>query len=234
MRNFVPAAVLSLAVLSAPAVAQEMKMPRSITLTGHGEVRQAPDLAVVNVGVMQQGSTAEEALAENTKAMNAVMAALKSAAIEARDIQTSNFMVSPRYDYNNNTQPPKLVGYDVSNNVSVTVRKIDQLGGLLDTLVKAGSNQINGVQFDVSRPDAALDNARKSAAADATRKAKVYAEAMSVGLGPVLSISEGVNSFPPVPMRMKTMRGAEMASDVPIAAGEQVLSVDVSITWEIK
>ncbi len=234
LRNILPAALISLAALSAPALAEEMKMPRTISLTGHGEVRQAPDLAIVTVGVMKQGATAAEALAANTEAMANVMAALKTAGIEARDIQTSNFMVAPRYDYNDNTQPPKLTGYDVSNNVTVTVRKLGQLGGLLDTLVKAGSNQVNGVQFDIANPEAALDGARKAATADAARKAKLYAEAMSVGLGPVLSISEGVNEAPPVPVRMKAMRGAEMSSDVPIATGEQVLSVDVNIAWEIK
>ena len=102
---------------------------------------------------------------------------------------------------NDNGQAPKLVGYDVSNNVTVTVRKVDNLGALLDKLVQAGSNQINGISFDVSKPEAALDEARKLATADATRKAKLYAEAMGVELGNVMSISEGGGYQPPMPMR---------------------------------
>lgn len=209
-------------------------MPRTISLIGHGETRVAPDLAVVTVGVLKQAATAAEALAANTEAMNSVMAALKAAGIDAKDIQTSNFMVAPRYAYGDNTEPPRLTGYDVSNNVTIAVRKLPQLGGLLDTLVSAGSNQINGISFQVSKPDQALDQARREATEDATRKAKLYAAAMQVKLGPVLSISEGVNFAPPVPPMMKTMRAsAEMSSDVPVSGGEQALAIDVNVTWEI-
>ncbi len=233
LRPFLSATALMSVLIATPAIAEEMKMPRTISLIGHGEARVAPDLVVVTVGVMSQGATAAEALSANTTSMNAVFETLKTAGIEARDIQTSNFMVQPRYDYNNNTQPPKLVGYDVSNNVTITLRQIAALGGLLDKLVTAGSNQIQGVMFQVEKPDAALDEARKLATADATRKAKLYAEAMGVSMGSVLSISEGVRYEPPMQMRMKSA-AAPMAEAVPIAAGEQVLSVDVNITWEIQ
>lgn len=240
-RRYFAATALSLALVGAGSIlnpqlaqAQETKMPRTISLIGHGETRIAPDMAIVNVGVLKQAPTAAGALGSNTAAMTAVMAALKAAGIEAKDIQTSNFMVAPRYDYGDNTQAPRLTGYDVSNTVTIAVRKIAQLGGLLDTLVSAGSNQINGISFQVSRPDQALDQARKSATEDATRKAKLYAAAMQLKLGPVLSISEGVNYSPPVPMMLKSMRGAaEMSSDVPVSGGEQSLTIDVNVTWEI-
>jgi uncharacterized protein YggE len=233
LRPILSATVLMSALLATPAIAEEIKMPRTISLTGHGEVRVAPDLVVVTVGVMSQGATAAEALSTNTASMNAVFETLKTAGIEAKDIQTSNFMVQPRYDYDKNTQPPKLVGYDVSNNVTITVRQIDALGSLLDKLVTAGSNQIQGVMFQVAKPDAALDVARKLATEDATRKAKLYAGAMGVSIGQVLSISEGVHYERPMQTRMKTS-AAPMAEAVPIAAGEQVLSVDVNIAWEIQ
>ncbi|WP_421694483.1 SIMPL domain-containing protein [Aestuariivirga sp.] len=229
------AAFAGLLATLTPALADGGKMPRTISLSGHGEVRSAPDLAFVTSGVVTQGATAAEALAANTKAMTALFAALKQAGIAERDIQTSNFSVQPRYDFsNNNGQPPKLVGYDVSNNVAVTVRKIAELGKLLDTLVSSGSNQITGVSFDVSQPETAMDEARKRAAADAARKAKVYAQATSVELGQILSISEGGSFQPPVPMVRGAMMKADSASPVPVAAGEQVLAVDVNITWEIK
>ena len=223
-----------LATLS-PAFADGGKMPRTISLSGHGEVRSAPDLAFVTSGVVTQGATAAEALAANTKAMTTLFAALKQAGIAERDIQTSNFSVQPRYDFgNNNGQAPKLVGYDVSNNVAVTVRKIAELGKLLDTLVSSGSNQITGVSFDVSQPEAAMDEARKRAAADAARKAKVYAQATGVELGQILAISEGAGYQPPIPMVRGAMMKADAASPVPVAAGEQTLAVDVNISWEIK
>lgn len=209
-------------------------MPRIISLTGHGEVRSAPDLAYVTSGVVTQGATAAEALAANTTAMNDLFAALKSSGIEDKDIQTSNFSVQPRYDYQNG-QAPKLVGYDVTNNVTVTLRKIDGLGPLLDKLVQNGSNQISGVTFDVAKPEDAMDEARKLATADATRKAKVYAQAMGIELGPVMQVSEGSAVQPPMPMVRGTMMKADMAAaPVPVAAGEQSIAVDVNVIWEIK
>lgn len=232
--SFGAAALLGLLAAVSPALAEGGKMPRIVNVTGHGEVRTTPDLAFVSSGVVSQGATAAEALAANTKAMNDLFAALKEAAIEDRDIQTSNFSVQPRYDYGNG-QAAKLVGYDVSNTVTVTLRKIGDLGPLLDKLVQNGSNQINGVSFQVSKPDEAMDEARKLAAEDATRKAKVYAKAMGIELGGVVQVNEGTAYQPPMPMvRGAMMKADAAASPVPVAAGEQVLAVDVNVIWEIK
>ena len=227
------AAMAAMLAAASPALAQDSKMPRLISLSGQGEVRRAPDIAFVTTGVLSQGVTAAEALAANTSAMNALFAALKDAGIADKDVQTSNFMVQPRYNFVEN-KPPELVGYDVSNNVTITVRKIGDLGALLDKVVQAGSNQINGIGFDVSEPSASLDAARKLATEDATRKAKIYAEAMGVSLGSVMSISEGVNFQPPMPLARGKLMMDAAAAPVPVAAGEQRLSVDVNITWEIK
>jgi uncharacterized protein len=231
IRKLIAAAALSF-VLMMPAFAEEVRVVHTISLGGHGEVRVTPDTAIVTVGVLSQAATARDALTANSQAMRSIFAALKAAGIEAKDIQTSNFSVQPRYDYGDNTQPPKLVGYDVSNNVTVTVRKIDTLGATLDTLVSAGSNQINGISFQVAKPDDGLDEARKLAVADAARKAQVYAGAAQIQLGDVVSISEGTPFQPPVVMQAKTMR-ADIAA-VPIAEGQQTISADVNIIWEIK
>ena len=233
-RSLLAASAMTAAVaLTSPALAGEHAMPRTISLSGHGEVRLAPDTAIVNLGVASQAPAAKDALAANTAAMQAVFAALKAAGIEDKDVQTSNFMVQPRYNFNNEGKAPTLIGYEVSNSVTVTVRKLDTLGGVLDAVVQAGSNQINGIQFDMSKPDAALDEARKLAVADARRKAEIYAAAASVNLGNILSISEGSFAAPPQPMMRTTMK-MDAAAPVPIAQGEQTLAVDVNIVWEIK
>jgi len=235
LRTILAAAALTFAAtIATPTLAGDQPMPRILSLAGHGEVRMAPDMAVVTIGVMSQATTADQAVAANTASMQTIFAALKAAAIDAKDIQTSNFTVQPRYQYNNEGKPPRLDGYDVSNTVTVIVRKLDSLGGVLDRAVTAGSNQINGIQFQVSKPDAALDEARKLAVADARRKAEVYAAASGVTLGAIQSLSEGAGYEPPVPLvRAKAMR-AEMQADVPIAQGEQALAVDVNIVWDIK
>jgi len=165
--------------------------------------------------------------------MTGLMDSLKGAGVEPKDMATSNFTVGPRYDYSNNNQPPKVVGYDVNNMLTVTLRNIDTLGTVLDQAVSAGSNTINGVSFSVSKPDAALDEARKAAVRDARHKAEIYAAAAGFTIGDIVTLSEAVGFQQPVQYMAKAAR-AEMANDVPIAQGEQALSIDVSITYAIK
>jgi uncharacterized protein len=220
------------AVHTTPVVAEEAKMVRTISISGHGEARAVPDLAIISIGVTTQGESARDALDGNTKSMTALMDMLRKSGIEARDIATSNFSVGPRYEYKDN-QLPKVVGYDVNNMVTITVRKIEDLGGLLDVAVSSGSNTINGISFSVSKPDAMLDDARKEAVADARRKAEIYAAAGGFNLGNIVSLSEGVAMPQPVGYMTKATR-AEAADAVPIAQGEQALTVDVSVTYEIK
>lgn len=229
--------VLALAVmmfLPAAVSAEEAKLVRSLSIGGHGEVQAVPDLATVSMGVATSAKTAKEALAANSKAMNELMEVLKEAGIETKDIATSNFNVGPRYDYGQGgSQPPKLAGYDVSNMVTVTVRKIDAMGGVLDAAVRAGSNQIQGISFTVSELDRKLDEARKVAVADARRRAEIYAAAGGFSLGQIISLGEGGGIQPPLPVMAKTM-AAEAAGAPPIAQGEQTLAVDVNVVWEIK
>jgi len=234
LRSALAGAVLATLALALPAHADEARGYRVMALAGHGEVRAAPDLAIVSIGVTSLGDTAAAALAANSEAMKRVFAAMADAGIADKDIQTANFMVQPRYDYSNNTQPPRLIGYDVTNAVNVTVRKLDSLGGVLDRVVAAGSNQVNGIAFQLSDSDAATDAARKLAVADAARKAKLYAEASGVELGAILAISEGASFQPPVPISAKAFRAEAVSADVPVSQGEQTIAVDVSITWEIK
>ncbi len=234
LRHFLVVGLMTLAFAAPAAIADEAKPPRNITLTGHGEVRIAPDMAMIAIGTVDQAATAAEALAANTAAMAAILAALKDAGIAEKDMQTSNFLVQPRYDYGNSAQPPRLVGYEVSNTLTAAVRKLDTLGALLDRSVASGSNRIDGISFQLADPDKALDEARKRAAADAARKARLYAAALGVSLGPILSVSETGGPPPPVLMQMKTMGAEAMSADVPIARGEQTVSVDVDIVWEIR
>jgi uncharacterized protein YggE len=229
------ASLAATAAFATSASAQDLKPPaRLISLNGHGEVKAKPDMAIVNVGVMTQARTAREALSQNTQAMEKIFASLKAAGIEAKDIQTSNFMVNPRYDYGqNNTQAPRVVGYDVSNTVQVSVRKLSTLGSVLDQVVSEGSNQINGVAFAIADDEKLMDEARKRAVADAERKASLYASAARISLGQIMSLSEA-NIQPPQPLMYKTMRQEAAPSAVPIAEGEQTVVIDVNITWEIK
>ena len=235
MKLFLNSMLLAGFLAANPVLAEELKMNRIISLTGHGEVRAVPDMAVINMGVVSSAETARAALDANTKAMTELMANLKAANIEDKDIATSNFSVNPRLDYGQSGgQVPKLVGYDVNNTVTVIIRKIDGLGALLDKAVSSGSNQINGISFSVSNPDAAMDEARKLAVKDATHKAQIYAGAASINLGNIMSVSESSGVAEPQVMFSRAKAMAADSAPVPIAQGSQVIAVDVNISWEIK
>lgn len=232
-KSAVAAAAIFASLALSPAFAEEAKVLRSISISGHGEVRTVPDLAIVSIGVTTQAKTAREALDTNSKSMQSLLDEMKTLGVESRDITTSNFSIAPRIDYGrDNNQPGKVVGYDVNNMVTVTVRKIDDLGGLLDVAVTSGSNTISGITFSVAKPDAMLDEARKLAVADAKHKAEIYAAAGGFTLGNIISLSEGGAYPAPQPYVFKSARSE--SADVPIAAGESALSIDVSIAYEIK
>jgi uncharacterized protein len=235
MKLFLTSVLLATFLAANPILADEVKMNRIMSLSGHGEVRAVPDMAVINMGVVSSAETARAALDANTKAMTELMANLKAANIDDKDIATSNFSVNPRLDYGQNGgQVPKLVGYDVTNTVTVIIHKIDGLGALLDKAVSSGSNQINGISFSVSNPDAAMDEARKLAVKDATHKAQIYAGAASINLGNIMSVSESSGMAEPQVMFSRAKAMAADSAPVPIAQGSQVIAVDVNISWELK
>ena len=219
----------------------EDAMSRTISVSGTGTLSAAPDVADINIGVVTQGGTAQEALSSNTEAMTQIHDLLKGRGVAAKDVQTTNINVQPQYNQQPNqprqgSEPfvPKIVSYQVTNTVQITARELDKLGAVLDAVVQAGANQINGISFRVEKPEPLLDQCRKQAMADARRKAEMLVgEAGGVVLGAPMSINGSGGGMPPQPMYMaRTMSMA--ASPVPVAAGEQELSVSVSVVYELK
>jgi uncharacterized protein len=204
-------------------------------VTGTGEARARPDIAVISAGVIVQSETASAALAENTRAMETVLQQLSTAGVAEEDVQTSQFSVTPLYERpppeRESTAPPRIVGYQVSNQVTARVRDLDRLGAILDALVSAGATNIDGPWFEIGDPDKLLGEARDAAVADALARARRYAAAAGVELGEILSIEEA-GSFAPPPRPM--MRAEAMAADVPIAPGQTELSASVSVVFAIE
>ncbi|HEY4202782.1 MAG TPA: SIMPL domain-containing protein [Devosiaceae bacterium] len=241
MRLFTALAPLALATaLTTPVLAAELPPISTISIQGHGEVSGTPDTAIINSGVTTQGATARDALDANTKAMTDLIATLKAAGIDEKDIQTSGFSVNPNYVYsdqrdaNGYTKPPQINGYQVANTVTVRVRDLPSLGTVLDKAVSVGANTINGINFSVSDPSKLYDEARKAAFADAKEKADLYAGVAGVNLDRVLSISEQQNfSQPPQPFMMKAARADAPSTPVPVQAGELTFAVDVAVSWEL-
>ena len=213
--------------------------PHILSVSGEGEVRAVPDQAQLSAGVVTQGKTAAEALAANSTAMNSVFAALKKRGVPEKSITTSNFSINPQYPPYRQDAPQenrtRIIGYEVSNQVTVVLDDVSKVGATLDALVASGANQAGGVSFTIRDPKPLMRDAREDAVKDALAKAQTLAKAAGVTLGPIISISEG-GGYQPMPVFAgKAMRmDAVAAPPPPVAPGEQSLTVNVSITWEIQ
>ncbi|MDV3194573.1 MAG: SIMPL domain-containing protein [Candidatus Phytoplasma australasiaticum] len=204
--------------------------PSRLTVMGEGQVRAAPDMATIQLGVTTQADSAAEAMAQNSASQTAVIEALTGAGIDPAEIQTAGLNLNPLIQYGEN-QAPRVDGYQATNTVSVRVSDLARLGEVLDAIVGAGANEINGITFTREEGDAALDEARRDAVADARRKAELLAEASGVELGPILTLRDTStgDSGPQPMMRM----GAAMADSVPVQPGQVEMSARVEIDFAL-
>lgn len=205
--------------------------PARITVTGEGRVDASPDMATISLGVTSEAPTAAAAMAANSVELGRVLANLRGAGIEGRDLQTSGLTLNPNWRSDDNGSNGRIVGYIAANMLTVRVRALDSLGVVLDAAVKDGANTLNGVSFGLAQPEPVLDEARKRAVADALHRALLLTEAAGVALGAVVAISEGGGNFAPSPMFR--MEGAMADAPVPVAQGEVSLSASVTMVWEI-
>jgi hypothetical protein len=219
---------------AAPALADVTTTPitgTELDIQATGISTRTPDVATISAGVVTQASKAGDAMAANAKAMSATIAALKRAGVADRDIQTQSINLQPQYRYGDN-QPPVLTGYQASNRVSVRIRDMAGTGGVIDALVSAGANQIDGPILAVDHPESALDEARAKALATARTRAELYAKAAGLTVRRIVRISES-ESGPPIVRPMAMMARAKAADMTPVEAGEQELAVNLSVVFEL-
>ncbi|PBC03664.1 SIMPL domain-containing protein [Mesorhizobium sp. WSM3860] len=234
-RHLLPAALAAAIAFPALASAADTQPPPRIVVSGEGEATVAPDMAILTLSVMREAKTARAALDANNDAMAAVIAAMKSAGIADRDLQTAGIQINPRYNYTNKpdgSQEAELVAYQVTNTLSVRVRDVDKTGDILDKAVSLGVNQGGGIAFTNDDPKATITEARKKAVADALAKAKTLAAAAGVNLGKVIEITDQNVPPAPIPLNAKAFDAARAA--VPVQAGENSYTVQVTVTFELK
>ncbi|MGA9540930.1 MAG: SIMPL domain-containing protein [Methyloceanibacter sp.] len=231
LRFVVPA--LAILAASAPMSATAAPAKRSISLSASGMVKAAPDMASITTGVTSEGQTAQDALSKNTNAMTEVVGTLKETGIEPKDIQTTDFNVSPVYEQKKNGQAAFVTGYRVSNKVHIIVRDTKKLGDVLDKVVAAGANQIGSISFGIAKPEKLKDEARKLAMRNAIDNAKLYADAAGIELGPVMTIAED-NGFTPRPYRGRAAPMMAEASPVPVEGGTLSVEAKIRVTWELR
>jgi hypothetical protein len=239
MKRILVAALMMGAVLPAAAEAQQASITQTIAgtrldITATGEVTRVPDVAIISAGVVSRSATASAALQDTANRMTRVIAALKGAGVEDRDIQTSTVSLNPEYRYPQD-QAPQLVGYSAANTVTIRFREIRNSGKILDALVGQGANQINGPNLVVDKPEAALDEARAKAIAIARARADLYARSLGMRVVRVVSINEsgGYYAPPPAPPPVAMMARAERDA-TPVQPGEQKLQVNLAMTFELQ
>lgn len=226
---------LTLLAVPASAMAQNVDLRPKLSLNATGEAKAAPDMATLSAGVVSQAQTAEAALSENSSKMNRVVAELRKAGVADKDIQTSNLNISPVYANNreNNGSGPRISGYRASNQVTATVRDLDDVGPAIDAMVRAGANNVNNVGFSRENSDEEMDAARRDAMEKILEKARLYAEAGGFKLGPILELSESGGHYPqPQYARMAMAESADGAT--PVEPGELTMTVNVNATFQIE
>ena len=266
MRKLLPllvagaALALPIAPLSAQMVQPEIAIEQGhtlLTVSGEGRSFQEPDMAIFSAGVTTQGATAAEALAQNSRAMEQVIAALKRSGIAERDIQTSNLSINPVYrDPNREAamaarmsgqpyvapspedQIPTIIGYQANNSVSVRQRRLGDYGKVIDTLASAGANQINGPNFQLDDPDPALDQARREAVAQARGRAQLYADALGLRIVRIVSLNESGGYYGPPPQVFARAVSSSMPPPPPpppspVQPGEMQMTASVTIQYEL-
>lgn len=244
-----PLLAASALIAAAPALAQMPVEPgrpmhphagkfspmTTLTISAEARMQAQPDLATISAGVVAQAPTAQAAMRETAEKMRAMLAALRKAGVDDKDMQTAGVSLNPQYRYGEN-QPPVLVGYQASNTVTVRLRALDRVGATLDALVGQGANQINGPTFSLAEPEAVLDKARVEAVRRARARADLYAQALGLKVVRILTVQEGGGMVPPPPMPVmaRAMVLAESGGQAnQVVPGELDFSATVVLTVEL-
>ena len=226
--------LLAFAMISTPLYAQQgdiNALTPQIAVGARGEVKVIPDRATIQISVQTRAETAAAAAAENARKQKAVIDALRALGIAANDIATSNYSIYPEQRYEPNKEPV-VVGYNVTNTVSVELKSIAMVGQAIDVALAKGANMITSLQFYASNTEAARQEAIAIAVRKARSDAEAAARAAGGGISGLLEISIGSYSPPPPrPMELKVRSAMADQAETPISAGDQTLAVDVNTRW---
>ncbi|HVF83375.1 MAG TPA: SIMPL domain-containing protein [Sphingomicrobium sp.] len=234
-------ATLALAGATIPAQAAAQTIVVQAPLSGTrldisatGEVSRVPDIAIISAGVVTRGATATQAISQNATRIERVRAALARAGIAERDIQTSSVSLNPDYVYEER-QPPRLSGYQASNQLNIRFRDIRNSGRILDALVAEGANQINGPSLTIDKPETALDEARGRALAVGRARAELYARSLGMRVVRLVAVSEtGGMRGPEIAVTGMRAQAADAVAKTEIVPGEQQLVVTLQMSFELQ
>ena len=239
MKPLLLAAALAFALMApaafaqAPAAADDARFAATtLDVSASGEVEVPPDMATISLGVTDQAPTASQAMTQNAVAMTKVVAALKAGGVEARDIATSSLSLNPQYAYNQN-QPPRLTGYEASNQVTVTVRDLKKLGPAVDAVVGAGATNVSQISFGLQSRTPPENLARLAAVKALEDKAALLADAAGYHIRRLVNLSETASYAAPPPRPMFAMARADAEAATPVETGQLTVRIDVTGEFEL-
>ncbi|MGE0601362.1 MAG: SIMPL domain-containing protein [Dehalococcoidia bacterium] len=202
-----------------------------ITVTGVGEIKATPDLAIVTLGVESSASTVAEARDQAANAATKLIASVKAGGVASADIQTTTVALNPRYEYPSNGTP-RIVGYTATNSLRVTIKNLDNVGSIIDSALNAAGDdgRLQGIQFGFADREPLLAGARKKAIEDARSRADAFASGGGVKVGDIMSIAETTTT---TPLYTERLAAADFAAATPIEPGESATTVMVTVRYSI-
>ena len=222
----------------------------TVSFNGEGKVLAKPDIAIVEFSIITEAATSKAAQDDNSKKSQKVTEFLKKQGIEDKDVKTTSYNIYPKYSYprpiiynqseSNMPVPPersdqpKIVGYQVSQSFQVKIRDFDKLSGIVDGLVSVGVNNVNNLGFSVEDPEKLKAEARAKAIADAKKKADELKNQIGIKLGKIVNFTEGYGGYPGIYYAEAKGMGGGDASGPSLPPGENEISVNVTLTYQIK
>lgn len=241
--------VLSLFLSYAAGFWAEVKALRGpkfeVAFSGEGKISAKPDVVKFTATILSEGKLLSDVQSDNTKRFNAVVDYLKKSGLGDKDTKTAGYNIYPQYSYPRpcrvfpclEDEKPQIVGYQIQNALEITVRDTAKIGDILSGTVDAGANEVSNLQFTIDKPDELKAEARKIAIDDARAKAARLAKNLGKRLGRITAFNESGSVPPPIYFKAEALAGGGGPVPAPapnIQAGENDLTVNVSVTYELK
>jgi uncharacterized protein len=211
------------------------RRPATIQVTGAAQVSETPDRVYIDIGVSTQARRSEDAASQNAARLATVIAAVKRAAGPGAQLTTTEYSVSPDYNYPRGGGTATVVGYTVSNVVQVRLDDLRRIGGVIDAATQAGSNSVQNIRFALRDEQVPRSQALRQAVLNASQDAGALADALGLKVIRVLAVNEGSPAVEPVYPRGRLFAQAQagLAAPTPVETGTLDVSATVTLTVEV-
>lgn len=206
----------------------------TVSFSGEGKIVAKPDIAKINLTILTQAATSKAAQDDNSRKSKTVADYLKKQNIDDKDIKTTGYNIYPQYKYSQYGGNPQITGYQVNQTMEIKVRDLGKVSDILDGVVAAGANQVNGMSFEIDNPEALKAEARQKAIDDAKKKANELKSQVGISLGHIVNFSENTGGYPIPIYAMGRGGGDGMGGGPSVPTGENEIMVSVTITYQIK